>query len=223
MPTALIRAFIDLFSPRLRVVVVLSVALATASFLVLLAVVAVGLDHLPTLGWRTVNWFIDFLGAVGVLLLSWLLFPAMVTLMMGFFLERVAAVVEAAHYPGRGPPRDQSIREITATAIRFALASLALNLLALPIYFMLPVLNIAIYLGLNGYLLGRGYFETVALRRLDVGAVREARRHHAGRVFIGGVTLSAIFAVPFVNLVAPVIATAFMLHVFEEMRRRALG
>jgi CysZ protein len=221
MPTALFRAFADLFAPSLRGIVALSVALAAASFLVLWVVVAVGLGHLPTLGWRAVNWFIDLLGTVGVLLLSWLLFPAIVTLIMGFFLERVAAAVEAAHYPGRNPPRDQSIREIAATAIRLALASLALNLLALPIYFLLPVLNIAVYLVLNGYLLGRSYFETVALRRLDVGAVREARRHHAGRVFIGGVTLAAIFAVPFVNLVAPVIATAFMIHIFEEMRQRA--
>jgi len=29
--------------------------------------------------------------------------------------------------------------------------------------------------------------------------------------------------VPFVNLVAPVIATGFMLHLFEGMRRRAGG
>lgn len=221
MLTAFFRALVELFTPPLRGVVVLSVALAAASFVVLWIAVAVGVDQLPTLGWRPVNWFIDLLGTVGVVLLSWLLFPAVVTLIMGFFVERVAAAVEAADYPGRGPPRRQSIREIAAVTIRLALVSIALNLLALPIYLLLPGLNIAVYLGLNGYLLGRGYFEAVALRRLDARAVRAARRQFAARVFTGGVMLAALFAVPFVNLAAPVIATAFMVHVFEAMVRRA--
>jgi CysZ protein len=33
------------------------------------------------------------------------------------------------------------------------------------------------------------------------------------------VVIAALFALPLVNLLAPVIATAFMLHVFEALRR----
>jgi len=33
------------------------------------------------------------------------------------------------------------------------------------------------------------------------------------------VVIAALFALPLVNLVAPVIATAFMLHVFEALPR----
>jgi uncharacterized protein involved in cysteine biosynthesis len=70
-----------------------------------------------------------------------------------------------------------------------------------------------VFLSLNGYPFGREYFEVVALRRFDRTAARAARHRFAGRVFLGG------FAVPLVNLVAPVIATAFMVHLFEGLRR----
>src|SRR5580704_8027291 len=98
MLTALFRALKDLFSPPLRRVVALSLAIAVASFLVLWIGVGVALQHLPTIGWRPLDWLIDLIGVVGVLLLSWLLFPALVTMVMGLFLERVAAAVEARHY-----------------------------------------------------------------------------------------------------------------------------
>jgi CysZ protein len=180
-------------------------------------VVALALGHLPTVGWRAVNWLIDLVGTVGVLLLSWLLFPAVVTMIMGLFLERVAAAVEAVHYPGRGPPRPQSISEAVWGGVRLMMLSLALNLLALPIYLLLPILNILVFLGLNGYLFGREYFELVALRRLAPLTAKQVRHRFAGRVFICGVTITAMFAVPFINFVAPVVAAAFMVHVFERL------
>jgi CysZ protein len=45
------------------------------------------------------------------------------------------------------------------------------------------------------------------------------RNRFAGRVFLGGVVIAGLFALPLVNLVAPVIATAFMLHIFEALPR----
>jgi uncharacterized protein involved in cysteine biosynthesis len=217
MLLALIRAFNASFSPPLRKVMALSLAIAVSSFLALWITIAVLLQYLPTIGWRPVNWLIDLLGVVGAVLLSWLLFPAVATLIMGFFLERVAATVEAAHYPGRGPPRHQSIREIVVSGTRLMLLAIGLNLLALPVYLLLPGFNIAVFLVLNGYLFGREYFEVVALRRLDVDATTAMRRRFSGRLFYGGVMIAGMFLVPLLNLVAPVIATAFMVHVFERL------
>ena len=83
-----------------------------------------------------------------------------------------------------------------------------------------PGINVFLFLGLNGYLFGREYFEVVALRRFDVAGARQMRQRFGARVFIGGVVIAALFALPLVNLVAPVIATAFMVHIFQELRRR---
>jgi CysZ protein len=45
------------------------------------------------------------------------------------------------------------------------------------------------------------------------------RNRFAGRIFLGGVVIAGLFALPLVNLVAPVVATAFMLHIFEALPR----
>jgi len=54
--------------------------------------------------------------------------------------------------------------------------------------------------------------------RIPTSANRAGRRF-AGRIFLGGVVIAGLFALPLVNLVAPVIATAFMLHIFEALPR----
>jgi uncharacterized protein involved in cysteine biosynthesis len=103
---------------------------------------------------------------------------------------------------------------------RLMVVTVVLNLLALPLYVFVPGVNFFVFLGLNGYLLGRQYFEVVALRRLDMAATRTARRRFGGRVFAGGVVIAGLFAVPFVNLLAPVIAIAFMVHLCARLAQR---
>ena len=146
------------------------------------------------------------------------MFPAVVTIAMGFFLDRIAEAVEAMHYPGRSPARRSPIAETVATTVRLMAITLLLNLLALPVYIMVPGINFFVFLGINGYLFGREYFEVVALRRLDPIAARAARRRVAGRVFVAGVVIAGLFAIPLVNLIAAVIATAFMVHLAAQMR-----
>ena len=100
------------------------------------------------------------------------------------------------------------------------MAGIVLNLLALPLY-LLPGPNILIYLALNGYLLGREYFETVAQRRLGGRAVAQARRRVRLRLWVAGVLIALMLAVPLLNLIAPVLATAFMTHLFVTWRRQS--
>ena len=219
MVLALSRAIGALAMPPMRRVVGLSLAFAVLCFAGLWLAVGAILTHTAFFGWRPLNWLVDLLGGVGVLLLSWLLFPAVVMLIMGFYLERVAAAVEAIDYPDRAAPRRQPLAETIAVTLRLALLTALLNLLVLPLYLLVPGMNLVLFLALNGYLLGRGYFEVVALRRLDMGAARRVRSRFAGRVFLGGVVIAGLFALPLVNLVAPVIATAFMLHIFEALPR----
>jgi CysZ protein len=219
MFVAFCRAVYALSTPPMRRIVGLSLGLAVLSFAVLWLAVAGLLYNTAFFEWRPLNWVVDLMGGLAVLVLSWLLFPAVVTLTMSLFLERIAAAVEALDYPGRGPPRRQRIGETIAATLRLTGLTLLLNLLALPVYLLVPGINLVLFLTLNGYLLGREYFEVVALRRLDAAAARAARSRFGLRVFLGGVMIAALFSVPLVNLVAPVIATAFMVHVFEALPR----
>jgi uncharacterized protein involved in cysteine biosynthesis len=218
MLAALLRAFAALPTPPLRRAVLLSLALAAASFVLAWIGAGILLDRAALFGWAPLDWLASILGGVAVLVLSWLLFPAVVTLAMGFFLDGVAAAVEARDYPGLAPARRMPIREIVATTLRLMGLTVLLNLLALPVYLLVPGLNLALFLAMNGYLFGREYFEVVALRRLDPLAARAARRQVAGRVFAAGVVIAGLFAIPLVNLIAAVIATAFMVHLLAGMR-----
>jgi CysZ protein len=226
MVSAFSRALCELFTPPLRRVVASSLGIAVVTFALLWLAVAVVLSQTRFFDWRLLDWLADLLGALGVLFCSWLLFPAAVTLIMSFFVERIAGTVEALDYPGRGPPRHQPVVETAMAALRLMGTAVALNLLVLPLYLLVPGINLFLFLALNGYLLGREYFEAVALRRLDVAAAKAIRRQFRLRVFLGGVVIAGLFALPLVNLIAPVIATAFMLHIFEGLPRaelRAIG
>jgi CysZ protein len=217
MLTAFCRAVRALAMPSMWRVVALSLALAVLTFGALWLAVAGVLYDATFFEWRPLNWLINLLGGLAVLALTWLLFPAVVTLIMSFFLERVAAAVEACHYPGRGPPRRQPIGEFFVVMLRLTSLALVLNVLALPIYLLIPGINLFLFLSLNGYLFGRGYFEVVSLRRLDAAAARAVRTRFGLRIFISGVVIAGLFTLPLVNLVAPVIATAFMVHLFEAL------
>jgi CysZ protein len=219
MVFALLRAIGALGAPPMRRVTALSIGFAVLTFALVWVAVAAALHHTALFDWRPLNWLVELLGGLAVLVISWLLFPAVATTIMGFYLERVAAAVEALDYPGRGPPRPQPLIEMLAVMLRLTGLTLLLNLLVLPIYLLVPGINLFLFLALNGYLLGRGYFEVVALRRLDAGEARRVRSRFAGRIFLGGVVIAGLFALPLVNLVAPVIATAFMLHIFEALPR----
>ncbi len=162
---------------------------------------------------------LDLLGGFAVAVLIIVLFPAVVALVAGLLLERVCAAVEAVHYPTLPPPRDQPILEAIGMALRFMAVLILLNLLALPLY-LIPVVNVVLFYGLNGYLLGREFFEMVALRRLPPEAMRAARRRHRLRLFSAGVVFAFLSTVPLLNLVLPIIAAAAMLHIFEALPRR---
>jgi uncharacterized protein involved in cysteine biosynthesis len=221
MVVTLIRGIAALSAPPLRRTVALALGLSAATFAALWLAFAAALYNTVLFSWRPLDWLVDLLGGFTVLLLSWLLFPAVVTMIAGCFVERIAAAVEGLDYPANGPPRRQPWGEIVATAGRLGAMTIVLNLLALPLYLMVPGINLVLFLALNGYLFGRGYFEVVALRRLDAATAKTLRRRFAGRIFLGGLAIAGLFALPLVNLVAPVIAIAFMVHVFEALPRNA--
>ena len=108
--------------------------------------------------------------------------------------------------------------KILAGSARFLAIVVALNLVAL-VFLLVPPLFPFVFYGINGYLLGREYYELVALRRLSPQAAHALRRAHAGRVSAAGVAIAFLLTVPFVNLVAPIIGTAAMVHLFEDQRR----
>jgi CysZ protein len=208
----------DTFRPEQTRAILTSAVLAALLLVVLWLGVTGLLDHTRLAGKWWIDMFIELVGSLAALALAWILFPAMTMLVLGFFLERVVAAVEKRHYPGLPAPRPAGIAEGAASGLRLLVLAVLLNLIALPFY-LIPAINLFIYYGLNGYLVGREYFELVALRRLDGAAARAMGRRHRGLLILAGAAIVFLLSLPLVNLVAPVMAVALMLHVFERLRR----
>ena len=211
----LVRAFAMLGDPRVRGVLWIGVALALATLIALF----VGVEWLVTwasdTGWAWLDRTFQVLGGIGTLIVAWFLFPSIVVAVSGIFLDRVVDATEDRHFPHLPPPRPVPLTRSVPAALRLLGFSLLLNLLALPAYFV-PLLNLPVWLALNGYLVGREYAELVASRRLTPAPAARLRRDHRLMFWLAGLVIAFLLAVPILNLVAPVVGAAFMTMRFQR-------
>lgn len=212
----------QLSDPRARGVVWLGIILALAVFVVLWIGVGWLITDTTLFENSWLDGAVDVLGGFGILILTWFLFPVVVSAFIGLFLERVAEAVERRHYPDLPPARNVPILESLISAVRFLVVMVALNLVLL-LFLLIPPVFPFVYYGVNGYLLGREYCELVAARRTDTSGMRAFRRNNRGDLFLAGLVLAFLLTVPIVNLLAPVIGTAAMVHLFETRRGRPGG
>lgn len=220
MWTALLHGVADAFAPAERRAMLLSLVGAVALLAALWVGGSAALFGLHLSGFTWLDRAIDLLGSLAGLFLAWLLFPTASMLVLSFFLDGIVAEIERRHYPDLPPPRRIGLGQSLGSALRLTLLALVLNLVVLPLYF-LPVANVIVFYGINGYLVGREYFESIAFRRLDTRDVRALWHRHRMALIVAGMVIAFLLSVPVVNLVAPMIGLAFMLHLVEGLRRRA--
>ncbi len=161
-------------------------------------------------------------GVLGVFVffaIFWLLFVVIVQLVAGFYLEDIIRAVEARHYPDLPPASGQSAAGAALTSLQYLAILVALNLLAMPFY-LIPLFGVVVFYVVNGYLIGREYFELVALRRIDAKSAKTLRKAERGKVLGVGMLITVLFSLPLINLVAPIVAAAAMVHIFEGLAGR---
>ncbi|MEQ8284270.1 EI24 domain-containing protein [Thalassospira sp.] len=198
--------------PRFRKVVLIGVAGALATIVGLWVLIWFALNSVTFFtdgGW--LESAVDWILGIGLTLLVLLLFPAATVLISSLLLDQIADAVEDKYYPTLPDTRPQPISEALIGGLKFALTALALNILILPLLLAGPLYVIAFYT-MNGYLLSREYFELVAARRYDARTVEAIRKSRQKKLWVAGIGLTFLMTIPFVNLVAPIIATAFMVH-----------
>ena len=218
----------NLFSPEFR-----SVFLKTLG-LTLLALVALWFGLESLLEWLAWPWlhtllpglpsWAGWLGAViaGIVLamgMALLVAPA-TAIVAGLFLDDIAEVVERTDYPGDPPGRALPALHSLVLAIKFFGVVILGNILAL-LLLLVPGINIAAFFIVNGYLLGREFFEFAAMRFRPEAEAKALRRKHAGTVFLAGLVIAALLAVPLLNLLTPLFAAALMVHLHKAVSMRA--
>ncbi len=217
MLSAFIKGINQLSDRNTRKYIWFSVGSAILTFIALWSSVAWLLTEtsITQIGW--LEGAVDILGGLATLVLTWFLFPATVSAVISFFLDSVADCVEQRHYPSLSKAPGQPMGEAVITAVKFLGILIGLNILLLPFLFLGPLFPFVFY-AVNGYLLGREYFELVASRRMNPRDVTALRKQKQGGIWLTGIGIAFLLTVPLVNLLMPVVATAAMVHLFEKWR-----
>ncbi len=165
------------------------------------------------IGWmdKALDWAAGFLG-VGAMFV--LLIPV-ASMFVAIFLDEIAEAVEQRFYAHDADGREQPLSEAILVGLKFTALVIVLNILILPFY-LIGIGFIAFFL-LNGYLIGREYFEMVGVRHKPIGEVKQLRRAHGATVFIAGVMVAVLLTIPIVNFIVPVLGTAFMVHIYKRV------
>lgn len=227
MFSGLFLAIEQLGDPRIRGVIIRAVIISAVIFVALMVAAGWLLSGLSVFGIGWLDSSVSFLGSSAAFIVGLFLFPAFTGIIISFMLEEIASAVEARHYPGLPAAREEPMMEMVGNAVRFAGVTVFLNLvvfiLVVPIMLitivLIPFIPFVFY-ALNGYLLGREYFEFAAVRRLDPANGRALRRRYKIRIFMCGIAIAVLMTIPFVNWLMPVVAAAYMVHVFEGVRSR---
>jgi CysZ protein len=216
----------DLFDRRIIGIALLSLAITLAIFAglaVLFSWALAGSDPCAFLDFDTcqIDNSTGVLGGIGVtLLLMWLLFPAVAIGVIVGFAERIIKAVEARHYPqSLAAVRPLGATGLALLGLRSSGRLLLVNLIALPFYLILLITGVGpiiLFVLINGWAAGRDFGEMVSYRHGD----RETRRRwlyetRSGRTGIG-IACAALFLVPFLNLLAPILGVAAVTHLYHR-------
>jgi CysZ protein len=223
----------QLFSPEFR-----SVFFKTLG-LTLLALVALWFGLKELFEWLALPWidallpglpgWVGWLGliaaviaGIGLALGLALLIAPVTAIVAGLFLDDIAETVERTAYPLDPPGKAVPVLQSMVLALKFFAVVILGNLIALLLLFV-PGINIGAFFLVNGYLLGREFFEFAAMRFRSEAEAKALRAKHAGTVFLAGLVIAAFLAVPFLNLLTPLFAAAMMVHLHKMIAAREKG
>lgn len=210
------RAFRQVFEPAFRSIFWKMLGFTLAVLLMIwiaLQGLVAGFVALPYPWLETALSILTGIGAV--IGLGFLIAPVS-ALFAGLFQDQIADIVEAEDYPGDRPGKALPLAQSVGQAIKFAGVVILGNLFAL-FLLLIPGINLIAFFVVNGYLLGREFFEFAAMRFMSPQEARQFRKARAGTVFMGGLVIAGVLAVPILNLITPIFATIFMMHVFKRL------
>lgn len=147
---------------------------------------------------------------------TYIMAPVVIAI-MGFFLESVVDAVEARFYPTLPKLRHRSMAETAGYALRFFVLMLAVSGAALIASFFSSLLAPVIFVAANGYLIGKEYYETVALRRVSAPEAARLTRKNLPVLWALGALLALALNLPWISLVVPLVGIAAYTHLFYRL------
>ncbi len=176
---------------------------------------SVSLPFFGEIEWLTT--LLSGFGWVAMIGLSVFLMVPVASAFTGLFLDQITNAVEAKHYPHLAPAKGTPLGEALIDSLAFIGLLVVVNLLALIIYLLSTLLAPVIFWAVNGFMLGREYFQMVAMRRLGRKGAKALRRRHMGEIWLAGILMVIPLSVPIVNLIVPVLGVATFTHLFHRL------
>ena len=176
---------------------------------------------LPGVG--EVTWLGDLLGVGSffvMIVLSIFLMVPVASAITSLFLNEVAQAVEDKHFPSLPAVPQISFGEGLRDTMNFLGVLVVANIFAFILYAIFPFAAFLIFYALNGYLLGREYFQLAAMRRIGRVRAKELRQKHSSKIWLAGCLMAVPLSFPLINLVIPILGAATFTHLYHGLSRR---
>jgi CysZ protein len=170
---------------------------------------------------KTGGWIADAVVSLTILLALILMFRAIAVAVLNVFADEVVMAVEAKHYPAaRLSARRVRIGLSLKMALLSAVRVIGVNLLFLPAYLFFLVVGVGpfLFFGVNALLFGRDLGEMVAVRHLDPVALKTWLGQSRFDRALLGLAVTALFMIPVVTIIVPLIGAAMATHIFHAKR-----
>jgi CysZ protein len=204
----------DVWSPPFRRILVASVGIALAALVICWALLdRLALHWAGATAWIRVT--IEVAAGAGFLVCAAYLLSPITAVVAGFYADRLADLVEAELGPrriGRHLPAGLAF----SAGMRFFVLAVVVNAIAFALL-LVPGVNAIAFVTANAYLMGRVSFELVALRHLAPPDALALYHRHAAYIFLNGLAIALLLAIPALNLATPLFAVALMARVFARV------
>lgn len=215
VPSALSRAIAQLGDRAIIVVLVKSILLTLAAFLIAGALLGYGAyAAFAAQGWELSAEMGTLLAVIATIAGGWLLFRMVALAIIQFFADEIVIAVEQRHYPrALGAARSIGFAEEAAHSLRSVGRVLLVNglaaIVALPL--LVTAIGPALVFGVaNSWLLGRELQDIVWIRHRP--SPQSPPPLSALERLVLGALVTGLLAVPVANLLAPVIGIASAAH-----------
>lgn len=155
---------------------------------------------------------------------SWILVSLILvpigSIISGLFAEKIFFDVKDIHsYSWNKKLKKNSFYLSNKFAVIAACKSFLINILILPLYLLLPVANIFIFIAINGLLIGKEFCGNFLIQFFEKSQIKVINIHLDNKIYILGIFVVILYTIPIVNLLAPTIANLLFSHLILQSNK----
>ena len=153
------------------------------------------------------------------ILLSLILVP-LGSIISGLFAEKIFFDVKKIHnYKWNKEIKKNAFYLSNKYALIAACKSFLINILILPLYLLLPIANIFIFIAINGLLIGREFSGNFLIQFFEKHQIKIINIHLSNKIYFLGVFIVMLYTIPIINLLAPTIGNLLFSHLILQSNK----